>query len=84
MSRIAASSRPATLVRYNNEPQFFVADASAHLGLVADVMERLAPSWSRTAIYAHTLSRLRDAVQLIERRTTRARDRARCARSISL
>ena len=30
-----------TLVRYNNEPQFFVADASVFLGLVADVMERL-------------------------------------------
>ena len=30
-----------TLVRYNNEPQFFVADASVFLGLVADIMERL-------------------------------------------
>ena len=30
-----------TLVRYNNEPQFFVADACVFLGLVADVMERL-------------------------------------------
>ena len=32
-----------TLVRYNNEPQFFVADAGVFLGLVADVMERLGP-----------------------------------------
>ena len=32
-----------TLVRYNNEPQFFVADASVFLGLVADIMERLGP-----------------------------------------
>ena len=32
-----------TLVRYNNEPQFFVADASVYLGLVADMMERLGP-----------------------------------------
>ena len=61
-----------TLVRYNNEPQFFVADASVYLGLVADVMERLAPYLEPDAIDADTLSRLRDAVQLIERRTTRA------------
>ena len=32
-----------TLVRYNNEPQFFVADAAVFLGLVADIMERLGP-----------------------------------------
>ena len=32
-----------TLVRYNNEPQFFVADAVVFLGLVADVMDRLGP-----------------------------------------
>ena len=61
-----------TLVRYNNEPQFFVADASVYLGLVADVMERLAPYLEPDAIDADTQSRLRDAVQLIERRTTRA------------
>ena len=61
-----------TLVRYNNEPQFFVADASVYLGLVADVMERLAPYLEPDAIDADTLSRLRYAVQLIERRTTRA------------
>jgi hypothetical protein len=30
-----------TLVRYNNEPQFFVADAGVFLGLVGDVLERL-------------------------------------------
>ncbi len=61
-----------TLVRYNNEPQFFVADASVYLGLVADIMERLAPYLEPDAVDADTLSRLRDAVQLIERRTTRA------------
>jgi len=60
-----------TLVRYNNEPQFFVADASVYLGLVADVMERLAPYLEPDAIDADTLQRLRDAVQLIERRTSR-------------
>jgi hypothetical protein len=61
-----------TLVRYNNEPQFFVADAGVYLGLVADIMERLAPYLEPDAVDADTLSRLRDAVQLIERRTTRA------------
>ena len=33
-----------TLVRYNNEPQFFVADAGVFLGLVGDVLERLGPA----------------------------------------
>ena len=32
-----------TMVRYNNEPQFFVADAAVFLGLVTDIMERLGP-----------------------------------------
>ena len=30
-----------TLVRYNNEPQFFVADASVFYALIADLLERL-------------------------------------------
>jgi hypothetical protein len=59
-----------TLVRYNNEPQFFVADASVFLGLVADVMERLGPYLEPDAIDGETVSRLRDAIQLIERKTT--------------
>ena len=58
-----------TLVRYNNEPQFFVADASVFLGLVVDVMERLGPYLEPDAVDADTLSRLRDAVALIERKT---------------
>src|ERR671924_717650 len=59
-----------TLVRYNNEPQFFVADAGVFLGLVADVMERLGPYLEPDAVDAETVSRLRDALQLIERKTT--------------
>jgi hypothetical protein len=59
-----------TLVRYNNEPQFFVADASVFLGLVADVMERLGPYLETEAIDADTITRLRDGVALIERKTT--------------
>src|SRR5881398_1522304 len=30
-----------TLVRYNNEPQFFVADASVFMGLMADVLDQI-------------------------------------------
>jgi hypothetical protein len=58
-----------TLVRYNNEPQFFVADASVFLSLVADIMERLGPYLESDAVEAETLARLRDAIQLIERKT---------------
>ena len=58
-----------TLVRYNNEPQFFVADASVFLSLVADIMERLGPYLEPDAVEAETLGRLRDAIQLIERKT---------------
>jgi hypothetical protein len=59
-----------TLVRYNNEPQFFVADAGVFLGLVADITERLGPYLESDAVDAETLSRLRDAIALIERKTT--------------
>ena len=58
-----------TMVRYNNEPQFFVADASVYLGLVADIMERLGPYLEPDAVEAETLTRLRDAVNMIERKT---------------
>jgi hypothetical protein len=47
-----------TLVRYNNEPQFFIADADVLLSMAADVMERL----------GELVARLREAVDLIERR----------------
>jgi hypothetical protein len=59
-----------TLVRYNNEPQFFVADAGVFLALVADIMERLGPYLESDAVDTDTLNRLRDALQLIERKTT--------------
>src|SRR6266480_307995 len=62
-----------TLVRYNNEPQFFVADASVFMGLVVDVMERLGPYLEPDAVDSETISRLRDAVQLIERKTSSTR-----------
>ncbi len=56
-------------MRYNNEPQFFVADASVFMGLVVDVMERLGPYLEPDAVDAETIGRLRDAVQLVERKT---------------
>jgi hypothetical protein len=59
-----------TLVRYNNEPQFFVADAAVFLGLVADVMDRLGPYLESEAVDADTISRLRDGIALVERKTS--------------
>ena len=58
-----------TLVRYNNEPQFFVADASVFLGLVTDILERLGPYLESDAVDAETIARLRDALGLVERKT---------------
>jgi hypothetical protein len=40
------------------------------LGLVADIMERLGPYLEPDAIDAETMARLRDALQLIERKTS--------------
>ena len=58
-----------TMVRYNNEPQFFVADAAVFLGLVTDIMERLGPYLEPDSVDEEALARLREAVQLIERKT---------------
>lgn len=57
-----------TLVRYNNEPQFFQADAPVFFGLIADLLERLGPHTDGDAIDPETLTRLKDAVALIERK----------------
>ena len=57
-----------TLVRYNNEPQFFVADASVYYGLIADVLDRLVPQTEGEAIDADTLSRIKEAIAVIERK----------------
>jgi hypothetical protein len=56
-------------VRYNNEPQFFMADASVFLGLVTDILERLGPYLEPDAVDAETVARLRDAIALVERKT---------------
>ena len=57
-----------TLVRYNNEPQFFIADADVLLSMVADVMERLGEHLEPEMVEAELVARLREAVDLIERR----------------
>ena len=59
----------ATQIAHVEEPQFFVADAGVFLGLVADIMERLGPYLEPDAVDAETLSRLRDAIAQIERKT---------------
>ena len=64
-----------TLVRYNNEPQFFVADANVLYGLVADVLEHLGAHSDTETVDAETVSRLKEAVALIERRAV-PRERA--------
>jgi hypothetical protein len=64
-----------TLVRYNNEPQFFVADAGVFYALIADLLERLGPYTDDDMIDTETLGRIKDAVAQVERRRI-ARERA--------
>ena len=59
-----------TLVRYNNEPQFFLADASVFYGLVVDILERLGPNSDSGTIDPETVTRLKEALALVERKTT--------------
>ena len=58
-----------TLVRYNNEPQFFIADAEGLLAVAADMMERLGEHLEPDMVETDLLGRLREGVELIERRT---------------
>jgi hypothetical protein len=58
-----------TLVRYNNEPQFFIADADVLLSVAADMLERLGEHLEPDMIDAELVTRLREGVELIERRT---------------
>jgi hypothetical protein len=57
-----------TLVRYNNEPQFFLADAHVYYGLIVDILERLGPHTDSDTVDAETLTRLREAIALIDRK----------------
>ena len=58
-----------TLVRYNNEPQFFIADADVLLSVAADMLERLGEHLEPEMIDAELIGRLREGVELVERRT---------------
>ncbi len=60
-----------TLVRYNNEPQFFVADAAVFVALATDILERLGPYLEPDALDPDAVVRLQEAVALIERKTAR-------------
>ncbi len=57
-----------TLVRYNNEPQFFLADAHVFYGLIADILERLGPHTDEDTVDEETLTRLHDALDRLERK----------------
>ncbi len=57
-----------TLVRYNNEPQFFIADAEILLTLAADMLERLGEHLAPEMIEPELVNRLREGVDLVERR----------------
>jgi hypothetical protein len=61
-----------TLVRYNNEPQFFLADAHVFYGLMADILEQLGPYTSEDTVDEETLLRLREALDRIDRRLSAA------------
>ena len=64
-----------TLVRYNNQPQFFLADAHVFYGLIADILEQLGPHTSEDTIDEETLTRLREGLDRIERQlASRSRD----------
>ena len=58
-----------TLVRYNNEPQFFIADVEVLLAVAADMMERLGQHIEPDMLDAELVGRLREGIELIERRT---------------
>ncbi len=57
-----------TLVRYNNEPQFFLADAHVFYGLIADILEGLGPHSDEDTVDDETLARLREGLDRIERK----------------
>jgi hypothetical protein len=63
-----------TLVRYNNEPQFFLADAHVFYGLIADILEQLGPHTDEDAVDEETLARLRESLDRLERKLA-SRDR---------
>jgi len=58
-----------TFVRYSNESEFFIADANVFLIVAADVLDKLGTHISRDDVDQESVTRLKEAVNLIERRT---------------
>jgi len=58
-----------TFVRYSNESEFFIADANVFLEVAAEVLDKLGTHITREDVEPEVVSRLADAVKLIERRT---------------
>jgi hypothetical protein len=57
-----------TLVRYNNEPQFFLADAHVFYALIADILDGLGAHTDVDSVDEETLARLRDGLDRIDRK----------------
>lgn len=58
-----------TFVRYSNESEFFIADANVFLEVAAEVIDKLGTHISREDVDQESVTRLKEAVNLIERRT---------------
>ena len=58
-----------TFVRYSNESEFFIADASVFLQVAADLLDKLGTHISRDDVDQESVTRLKEALNLIERRT---------------
>lgn len=58
-----------TFVRYSNESEFFIADANVFVQVAADLLDKLGTHISREDVDQESVTRLKEAVDLIERRT---------------
>lgn len=58
-----------TFVRYSNESEFFIADANVFLEVAAEMLDKLGTHISREDVDQESVMRLKEAVNLIERRT---------------
>lgn len=58
-----------TFVRYSNESEFFIADANVFVQVAADLLDKLGTHISREDVDQESVTRLKEAVNLIERRT---------------